>query len=148
MTPDQAWSYLRDFAQQIGTPPHLMAGFNTWFDATAAEIAAPSQPEAEQPADPASPSPAPVAAPARPATAAPTREQLQQQIAKHESDMRAPQGSPEWTSYWRGGGSRAYGEALRAMESVDAAPAAPLAGGAVAPASAAAEPAQPGTGQL
>jgi hypothetical protein len=116
MTPDQAWSYLRDFAQQIGTPPHLMTGFDTWFDATAAEMAATPAPEAEQPAEPAQaqpatkpppPSPESAAAPARPSPAAPTREALQQEIARWEGAMRAPEGSAEWNSYWREGGSSA-----------------------------------------
>jgi hypothetical protein len=156
MTPDQAWSYLRDFAQQIGTPPHVMTAFDGWLDTTAAELAAETPPETEQPADPAlaqpaakpaPPAPAPAAA-ALPATGGPTRAQLQEKIAAHQRDMNSAPGSEGWTRYWRGGGGADYLDALRAMESVDAAPAAPLAGGAVAPASAAAEPAQPGTGQL
>jgi hypothetical protein len=56
----------------------------------------------------------------------PDRAALQQEIEKQEANMRAPQGSPGWTEYWRGGGSQRYVASLQASET--------LAGGAAAPA--------------
>jgi hypothetical protein len=153
MTPEQAWNYLRDYAATIGTPPHAMAGFDTWFDATSAEFAAaeaPTQPAAE----PAQQQPQPTATPARarqaapPPLAGPTRESLQAEIAKHQANMRAPEGSAEWRSYWREGGSAQYLAALQALEVADAAPPPMPPPGAAAPAPAqpapATEPAAPG----
>jgi hypothetical protein len=34
--------------------------------------------------------------------------------------MRAPEGSAQWRSYWKEGGSQAYVTALQAMEAADA----------------------------
>jgi hypothetical protein len=142
---DDGRSYLGSFAAEgLGVAPHLMQDLGAWFDNPGIDAAATETP----PPQPAPPAPAPAAAPARPATVAPVpdRAALQAEVAKWNSAMRAPEGSPEWREYWRGPGQAAYLDTLRALEAADASPPPPLAGGADAPAPAAAEPAQPGTG--
>jgi hypothetical protein len=111
-----AQSYLGSFAAEgLGVAPHHMADLSSWFEGTAAEVATaeqPPQPEA-QPA-PAQPAPPAAATPAQPATS--TREQLQQEIARHEANMRAPERSPEWSAYWRSPTAQAaYRSALDVM---------------------------------
>jgi hypothetical protein len=65
-----------------------------------------------------SPSPSPPPS-APPAPAGPTRAELQAQIAQHEANMRAPQGSEPWRDYWTRGGGAACLDARRALESAD-----------------------------
>jgi hypothetical protein len=145
MSPEAARAYLSDFASTaLGTPAHVMEDLTTWFD-SAASAETPPVPTSE-PAQPAAvpttvqpPQPT-AAAPSRPATSTPTREALQQQIAQHQSNMRAPQNSPEWRAYWKEGGAADYARALQALEAAPEAAAPPtLAGGAAAPA----QPAEP-----
>ncbi len=148
MSPEDARAYLASFASEgLGMAPHLMSDLTSWFDGTAAEVSsaeAPPQPEAEpaqaQPA--AQPAPAKPAQPAQPTAAAPpqpaapTREALQERIALHQRNMKAPEGSPEWKAYWREGGSADYLAALQAMDTAET-PTAPgdiAAGGAPVPA--------------
>jgi hypothetical protein len=126
ISPEDARSYLASFASEaLGMPPHLMSDLTTWFDNAGVEVAAeqPPQPEAEQ-QEPAAAPPAqtqvqPPATTPPPQPAGPTRAQLQAEITKWESAMRAEPGSAEWRSYWQGGGSAAY---LAALQGLDTAP--------------------------
>jgi hypothetical protein len=106
-----------------------MGSLGRWYDTVAEEVAAAQpQQEAEQAAEPVQAQPAqprPVAQPVRPAPAMPTREALQQGIARHEANMRAPENSPEWKSYWREGGNAAYLAALQAIETAQGSAATP-----------------------
>jgi hypothetical protein len=142
MTQEEARAVLSsDSLAEMGIAPHIVAEVTSWGNKTTAELATEPQPKADTPAaepdsadkaaqKPAEPAPqrASAEAPApgfhRPfADAKPSRETLQQEVAKWEAAMRSPEGSAEWRSYWREGGSQAYGEALRAMEAADTAPA-------------------------
>jgi hypothetical protein len=127
MTPDQAWAYLKDYAFQLGTPPHLLSTFDRWIDQTAAELpnieTVEAQPaEAEKPAEPAQPPRQAAAQPpvqpqpavhVRPAPAVPDREAAQRLIYETERAMREPQGSDGWNGYWRNPQAQAaYRQAL------------------------------------
>jgi hypothetical protein len=145
MTPEEGRELLFSNMQEGGMPPHLTAQVTSWFDATleteaaAVEAETETVPETEPPAAPAQPQPAqvqpsapPAPAPAPPA--GPSRAELQAEIAKWESAMRAPRNSPEGAAYWAGGGQGAYLAALQAVETaVDAPAPATIAGGAAAP---------------
>jgi hypothetical protein len=144
IAPADVAAQMTGLAEMIGTPPDLLTNLQSHFDrdlpaefaaapeqpAETEEPAAPAQAQTPQPAQqppaaeptaqpqpaPAQAAVAPVAAPVQPT--GPTRAELQQEIAKWESAMREPEGSPGWKSYWREGGSRVYLSALQASESV------------------------------
>jgi hypothetical protein len=113
---------LQGFASTVGTPEHLVNEGLAFLQAggglSAEEIAAMETPGAEPaqapqaPQAPAQPRPAP-AAPVSPLA---DRETLRRAIAKHEADMKAPQGSPEWRAYWREGGDAQYRAALEGLQ--------------------------------
>jgi hypothetical protein len=145
---EAARAHLASFATDaLGIAPHLMQPLTNWFDAQATiEAAAPDAAESapaqspQAPAQQAPPAPVqpPASAPASPALA--DRVALRHQIAQHEANMRATQGSEQWRDYWQRGGDASYRDALtRLQASTDAL--AQLA--AAPPASAPAAPAQP-----
>jgi hypothetical protein len=152
MTPDQARELLSGFAESLGTPPDIMASLGEWWGSASDEAAAAETPPAQsspqnpgvapvvgvdagKPAEqPASASPNPATARPAPASPAVDRAALQQEVTRWQAAMRAPEGSAEWRSYWKEGGSVAYGETLRALEALDVAPSPTPAAGAAAPA--------------
>jgi hypothetical protein len=130
--------FTADVLAEQGLAPHVVAEITSWANKTVDELATADTPPAEPDkpaAEPAESTPAPAPAQAQPAPgqathkpfAGPSRETLQAEITKWQTAMRQPEGSEGWRSYWKGGGSQAYGEALRAMEALDAPPPAPAA---------------------
>lgn len=119
---------------EMGAPPHVVAEINRWSGEVTTELAT-----AEPPAEPGKPAAEPPRQPPAPAapspSAGPTRDQLQQEVRRWEAAMRAPEGSEEWRSYWKNGGSQAYGAALQALEAADTAPPPTLADGEASAAS-------------
>jgi hypothetical protein len=123
-TPEEARAYLASFATEaLGTPVHMVMAIEDWrpdpglfppetpaeAEKPAAEPAREQQPAASQPR-------ATAQAQLAPAAATPDRTALQQEIERHQANMRAPEGSAEWRQYWREGGSAQYLAALQAME--------------------------------
>jgi hypothetical protein len=138
ITPQDVAAHMTGLAEMVGTPPDLLMNLSTHFDRELpAEFVETQEQSAEgeqdkaaadgtqqQPAQAnASVTASTIATTARPAAPAPDRAALQQEIAKHEANMRAPEGSPEWNAYWKQGGSTDYLRALQAREAADAAPA-------------------------
>jgi hypothetical protein len=98
---DDGRSYLASFAADgLGLAPHIIAPLAEWFDSPGLDGAATET--QQQPPDQAKPAQAaPAAATIRPATAVPDREAARLQVEKFETAMRAPQGTEQWSSYWR-----------------------------------------------
>jgi hypothetical protein len=135
ITAEQAREQLSGFAA-LGAPAGVMESLTAWYDEAGDTAAGTDEPQA---ADPAQAPQAPAAPPAQPAPASPDRAALQQQAKMHRANMAAPQGSPEWTAYWKQGGAEAYRGVLERLEaSTDVAPPVPS-----QPAPAPAQPATP-----
>jgi hypothetical protein len=122
LTRDAAFKQLAGFAEVSGLQEHLindgMAFLESGAGLTRDELAALEAPAAEPTEAPPAPqlpqaSAQPVPAPETPLV---DRNALRQQIAKHEANMKAPQGSEQWLDYWKRGGDAEYREALEGLE--------------------------------
>jgi hypothetical protein len=128
-TGEQSAAYIASFIGAIGGMEHEQAAFSNWV--AAGGPGAFLDPEPAPPEEAAGdgttaidPAAAPVPPAAPPVPAGPTRAELQAQIAKHESDMRAEPGSEPWRDYWRHGGAEQCLAARRALETAEMSPAA------------------------
>jgi hypothetical protein len=125
---DEAFAQIGALAEGMGLGDEAQKELREFVQAgaglTEQELADLAAPAAEEPAQP-SQTPQ---APAQPAPASPTsgdrraalhqrNAELQREIDQHFKNAGAPQGSPEWKSYWREGGAQAARVALERLQS-------------------------------
>jgi hypothetical protein len=120
LTADQAREQLSGFAA-LGAPAGVMESLTAWYDGAEDAAAGTEETPGGEPAQgPEAPqAPTQSASPATPASSPlADRAALQRRIAEHEKNMRSPEGSDQWKSYWKNESAqaefRAAHEALQA----------------------------------
>jgi hypothetical protein len=140
ITGEQGRTYIGEFAGVIGTAEHLIGDGLAWLESggqSPEDAAAREREVMDELTGPLSPE-------AKQALAQAERDKGRQEVDRIEKLMQAPEGSPEWKSYWHGeNGQRMQAEYRAALErahGITETPAAAPATPAPAPAAPAAPP--------